>query len=327
MQTGSLDTETVTELVADAVRAPSIHNAQPWRFTFDAAHETVRLYADMNRSMPRSDPDLRALHLGCGAALFNLRVSAAHAGRRADLQLGPGDEEPFLLATVRLRETHRPDPALASLYPAIRRRHTSRRPFSEREIPQIVLDGLTDAARDEGAVLTFPDIWHTDLLLNLVHDAEGRDVLDPGSFGDVARWTRMEGSEQTTDGIPVAAFGPRKRDGKAPVRDFAGRRSVPGRESAAFERRPHLALLGTWRDGPADWLRGGQALERVLLLATADGLATSLTSHALEWHDLRRLARDPLSSVGVVHMVLRLGYGPGGRVTPRRPVEEVLQIR
>lgn len=319
--------ETVTDLVADAVRAPSMHNAQPWRFTFDTAAETVRLYADMNRSMPRTDPDLRALHLGCGAALFNLRVSAAHAGLRADVRLLPGDEDPFLLATVHLRETERPDPGLTALHQAIRRRHTSRRPFSDREIPQIVLSGLADAARDEGAHLIFPDTWHTDVLLHLVHDAEGRDTLDPEAFSDVTRWTRMEDGGQSTDGIPAEAFGPSKRDGKAPVRDFAGSRAVPGRESAVFERRPRLALLGTALDGPVDWLHGGQALERVLLLATLDGLSTSLTSHALEWNDLRLLARDPLSSMGDVQMVLRLGYGPGGRATPRRPVQDVLQVR
>ena len=327
MRTTSLSSETVTDLVADAVRAPSMHNAQPWRFTFDTAAETVRLHADTDRSMPRTDPDLRALHLGCGAALFNLRVSAAHTGRQAEVRLLPDDADPSLLATVRLHGTERPDPALTALYPAIRRRHTSRHPFSEREIPRIILTGLAEAARDEGAILTFPGSWHTDLLLNLVHDAEGRDTLDPGAFGEVTRWTRIGDAGRASDGIPASAFGPRKRDGKAPVRDFAGRRGVPGRGSAVFEWRPHLALLGTWRDEAADWLRGGQALERVLLLATADGLATSLTSHPLEWHDLRRLARDPLSAVGLVQMVLRVGYGPGGRATPRRPVEDVLQIR
>ncbi len=143
----------------------------------------------------------------------------------------------------------------------------------------------------------------------------------------MARWTRIEEPDRTADGIPAAAFGPASGTARHPYAISPAGASVPGRESAVFERRPHLALLGTWRDGPADWLRGGQALERVLLLATLDGLATSLTSHALEWHDLRRLARDPLSGMGVVHMVLRLGYGPGGRATPRRPVDEVLRVR
>ncbi|MGP3948973.1 hypothetical protein [Streptomyces sp. 7N604] len=70
----------------------------------------------------------------------------------------------------------------------------------------------------------------------------------------------------------------------------------------------------------------GQALERVLLQATLDGLATSLTSHALEWPELRWVVHDPQSAMGFVQMVLRLGYGERVPATPRRPVEEVLEI-
>lgn len=165
-------------------------------------------------------------------------------------------------------------------------------------------------------------------LLDLVHDAEGRDATDPTASEDMERWTRIgaDVADTATDGIPDYAFGPRKRDGKAPVRDFAGRRAVVGREATAFENAPQLALLGTANDRSTDWLQAGQAMERVLLQATLDGLSTSLTSHALEWPELRWAVRDPQSTVGIVQMVLRLGYGPPGPDTPRRPVQEVLDI-
>lgn len=47
---------------------------------------------------------------------------------------------------------------------------------------------------------------------------------------------------------------------------------------------------------------------------------------ALEWSDPRALVRDPLTAGGQIQMVLRIGYGPGGPTTPRRPVSEVLEI-
>ncbi|MFD6961084.1 nitroreductase, partial [Streptomyces venezuelae] len=62
-----LDQRTVTTLVAEATTAPSMHNAQPWRFRFLAAERLVLLRADPARAMPRSDPGNRALHIGCGA--------------------------------------------------------------------------------------------------------------------------------------------------------------------------------------------------------------------------------------------------------------------
>jgi hypothetical protein len=79
-----LDEKTVATLVAEATAAPSMHNAQPWRFRFLADERLLLLRADPERAMPRSDPGDRALHIGCGAALFNLRVAAAHAGLVAE---------------------------------------------------------------------------------------------------------------------------------------------------------------------------------------------------------------------------------------------------
>lgn len=328
--------ETVQQLVTDATAAPSMHNAQPWRFRCLRDSGTLELRADPTRAMPASDPAHRALHIGCGAALFNLRVAAAHAGLPPDVRLLPDYADRGLLATVSLSDNppdglpdspaDGTDDGLAQLYPAIHRRHTSRYPFAEQGLSDSQWAALVDAADREGAVLLFPSDWHLELLLDLVQDAEGRD--DPGRREEIARWTRLGPAEAdiATEGVPEYAFGPHKRDGRAPVRDFAGRRPVADRGTTSFESRPNLVLLGTADDRPADWLRAGQAMERVLLQATLDGLATSLTSHALEWSDLRELVRDPASAVGFVQMVLRIGHGPQGPTTRRRPVREVLEF-
>ncbi|MBQ0890661.1 nitroreductase [Streptomyces sp. RM72] len=324
-----LDQQTVTTLVAEATAAPSMHNAQPWRFRFLAAERLVLLRADPDRAMPRSDPGNRALHIGCGAALFNLRVAAVHASLVPRTRLLPDPRDPLLLASVQLADLSEApqEKDLWRLHPAIRQRRTSRHPFSERDVPGDVRATLQAAAAREGAALLFPGPWHVETLLELVRDAESRDLLRAEGNEDLVRWTRLgSGVDTAVDGVPAYAFGPRRRDGKAPVRDFSGRRQVPDRENATFERTPRLALLGTRGDGPRDWLMAGQALERVLLESTLAGLSTSLTSHPLEDRELRLLARDPGSGVGHVQMVLRLGYGPKGPATPRRPVPDVLSI-
>ncbi|GAA0933052.1 Acg family FMN-binding oxidoreductase [Streptomyces thermoalcalitolerans] len=327
MATRQLDSRTVTALVAEATAAPSMHNAQPWRFRLLPDEDLLLLYADLRRAMHRTDPGHRALHIGCGAALFNLRVAAVHAGFTPEAGLLPDPADPLLLAAVHLVEPATNDDDLRRLHPAVSKRHTSRHPFSEREIPEDVRAALRAAAAREGAELLFPGRWHTETVLELVRDAEGRETLDPVSREDLIRWVRLgPEADVATDGVPEYAFGPHRRDGRAPQRDFAGRRPVAGRDAEDFEHDPQLALLSTRGDTPADWLRAGQALERVLLEATSAGLATSLTSHPLESPDLRLLARDPVSGSGHVQMVLRLGYGPGGIASPRRPVREVLDI-
>ncbi|MFE7459428.1 Acg family FMN-binding oxidoreductase [Streptomyces sp. NPDC057554] len=333
--------ETVTSLVEDAVTAPSMHNAQPWRFVHRAGTRSLALYGDPSRTLPTGDPDGRGLHLGCGAALFNLRVSAAHHGWGTATELLPDARDPWHLADVVLREPGPADPGSdassaapgpdagpTDLYPALRQRHTSRFPFSDERIPGEILDGLRGAALLEGCRLIVPGSWHSDAVLDLVRDAELFESADAALREEIASWTRTgrAGEGPATEGIPSYAFGPRQYGVTAPARDFDAPRDLPGRAVATFEENPQIALLGTMDDAPADWLRAGQALERVLLQATLDGLSTSLMSQPLEWPELRSLTREPGSLTGFVHMVFRFGYGPRGVATPRRPVAEVLTV-
>ncbi|MFE2292518.1 Acg family FMN-binding oxidoreductase [Streptomyces sp. NPDC059452] len=322
--------ETVTSLVGDAVTAPSMHNAQPWKFVHRTGTRSLALYGDPSRTLPAGDPEGRGLHLGCGAALFNLRVSAAHRGWDAVTELLPDARDPWHLADVVLQEAGPadPGPGLSDLYPALRQRHTSRFPFSDERIPGEIADGLRGAALLEGCRLIVPGSWHSDTVLELVRDAELFESADAALREEIASWTRTgrAGDGPGTEGIPSYAFGPRQYGVSAPARDFDAPRDLPGRAVAAFEERPQIALLGTVDDSPADWLRAGQAMERVLLQATLDGLSTSMMSQPLEWPELRSLAREPGSLTGFVHMVFRFGYGPRGVATPRRPVAEVLTV-
>ncbi|WP_156724886.1 Acg family FMN-binding oxidoreductase [Streptomyces apocyni] len=324
------DTTSVASWVADATMAPSMHNAQPWLFHYAEAENELRLLMDATRAMPRSDPSGRGLHLGCGTALFNLRVAAAQAGWEPRVRLMPEATGPETLAMITFVQPVESD-EVAELYPAIRRRHTSREPFSDEAVPPALLDGLRGAARAEGARLDLPGDWQVEWIQQLVWDAEFEEGLSQAVREELARWISGTDDDPRTgaarpEGIPLYALGPRRYDGRAPVRDFAGGRYVEGRGSAVFEDAPCLAVLGTREDERKDWLRAGQAMERVLLQATQDGLSTSLNSQVLEWPELRRALRDPVSGAEYPQMLIRLGYGPEAPDTPRRPLSEVLVI-
>ncbi|MFD9291588.1 Acg family FMN-binding oxidoreductase [Streptomyces sp. NPDC060030] len=325
MSTRQADAAAVTAWVGDAIMAPSMHNAQPWQFTYAPGTGRLLLHMDMTRSMPHTDSDNRGMHVSCGAALFNLRVAAAHAGWSAHIRPLPDTADPRLLASVDFVEAADPEPA-AVLHPAIGRRRSSREPFTEEQVPAALLDALSGAARSEGASLSVLGAWQVEAVLDVVEEAEQDEQLSPEARAEIARWTGA--GVRGPEGIPVHAFGPRRHGGRAPVRDFSVGRPVPERRSAVFEHAPCLAVLGTAQDRPADWLLAGQALERVLLQATADGLSTSLNSQALEHSELRWLLRDPHSgaTASFPQMLLRLGYGPMVPPTPRREVGDVLDI-
>jgi hypothetical protein len=85
-----------------------------------------------------------------------------------------------------------------------------------------------------------------------------------------------------------------------------------------------VAMLATRADQPADWIRSGQALQRVLLAANASGIAAALHSQPLEVPELREFIRIRLNGRAYPQMLLRFGATDKVITSTRRPVEEVL---
>ncbi|REF38113.1 Acg family FMN-binding oxidoreductase [Thermasporomyces composti] len=307
-------------LLEAAVLAPSMHNTQPWKFAF--RDDTIEVHRDPLRQLGAEDPEGRMLCISVGAVVFNIRVAAASLGRATRTSVLPDPARPLLVAEVRVGEVGRELPDPAGLYPYLPRRRTSRQPFDEREIPSDVRSELAEAAAREGAVVE----WVTEparvrRLLGLAVDAEIAEADDPRRLVERMQWV---GGDRERDGIPSDALGPRPAEGVGPVRDLAVEPSDRLRATAAFERHPQLVVVWTPDDDPPAWLAAGQAMQRVLLLATSRGLAASPLTQPLEHAELREAVRQDAERHGHPQLILRLGYGPPGPRTPRRAVEEFL---
>ncbi|WP_406054688.1 Acg family FMN-binding oxidoreductase [Kribbella sp. NBC_00889] len=300
-----------------AVIAPSMHNTQPWRFRFHGW--VVEVYRDKERELPAEDPDRRMLFLSLGAAIFNLRVEAAARGYGSRVRQLTDPQRPDLVAVVELGGPH--SGQLQLLAPCLIHRRTNRQPFTGQRLPGQVRAELVESARSEGAELQWLDRplrrWWLHMATN---EAAATDDADAQRTAERRRWV---GGDRDADGIPSTALGPRSAGGEAVVREFAATLADATRPMALFESEPQLAVLSTRYDGPAEWLRAGQALERVLLEATAHGVSTSLLNQVIEHEDLRRELDDPLDPELRPQSVIRFGYGPPVPPTPRRPLADV----
>jgi nitroreductase len=319
-ETAGLPQATIDKLLRAASAAPSMHNTQPWQFRVTGGGSVIEQFADPSRQLTSSDPSGRAMHIACGAALFNLRLAAAcAAGRSTVVRLLPDPGAPLLLATVRVGGHCQAGESERKLYAAIRRRRTNRQPYSDKPVPPAMLAEMAEAARIEGGIVHFLDHLEAKRILDLVADAESAQLADPAYRAELARWV---GGQRDRDGIPSSALGPRAPDRLTPVRDFTPEPTEPVRY-ALFEATPQLAVLSVRFGGRMNWIRAGQALQRVLLTATAAGIATCPLTQPLETDDAW-LVRDPHSESEEPQMILRLGYAPEVPPTPRRSVSEIL---
>lgn len=309
----------IAEILAAAIRAPSSHNTQPWRFHADG--QTICLYADRTRSLPVNDPEGRELVMSCGAALLQMRAAAAAAGLTATAQLFPDPGQPDLLACVELQPDGAADPADAGLAEYVELRRTYRKRFEPNLISDTILDELTAAAAREGAWLS---ILSTESVRGeaaaLVAEGDAEQWSDPHWREELAAWMhpRRSGDGLTIPWLvtPIAQM---------VVRTFDMGNGVGAKDRQIADESPVLAVIGTLDDNPAAWMAAGQALGRVLLQACSHGVQASFLNQPIQVRELRPKLLALTYRTGFPQFLLRMGY-PADELplSPRRPLSEFI---
>jgi hypothetical protein len=318
------DADKLLFLINYAVLAPSSHNAQPWRFHL--CDRSLKLYADPTRALPVSDPLGREQIISCGAALFNIRIALHRFGFTGEIATLPDADDPDLLARIRLGDQTERSQNEHRLFDAIPKRHTVRFPFENRSLPDSLLADLEMAARLEDASLCILDNRDArQIIASLVAEGDRRQYEDLDYRKELAGWVHPNRS-QRRDGLPGFAFGVGgllSYVGPLAIRVFNNGESRGQNDYQVVEGSPHLAILTTPADTKADWLAAGQALQRVLLRATADGVSASFLNQPVQAPSLRMRLRNIVGEQPQI--LLRFGYGPPVKPTPRRAVSDVLE--
>ncbi|MDI6912163.1 nitroreductase family protein [Nocardioides sp.] len=304
-----------------ALRAPSIHNSQPWRWRVGG--DRVDLYADRDRQLAAADPVGRNLAISCGAALHEATVAAQAYGWPAEITRLPDPRDPDHLATLHLRRGNQLPRALQDLE-ALQERRTDRRRFTSWPIPPERLARLAASVGVDQARVVPVTAAHDRVRVELlVSRATTIQKADRRFANEQRSW--LDRSE--VDGIPrelLPAAGTPGRGSRfvdGPVEELDDRGSI--------ENSDGLLVVATDADDIEAWLRAGEALDQLWLHAMNDGLSVVPLSQVIEVDETRTALHHELLG-GLLHpqLLVRIGWQEIARSplprTPRRPLAEVL---
>ncbi|MEU7143934.1 NAD(P)H nitroreductase [Nocardia sp. NPDC046473] len=302
-----------------AVRAPSVHNTQPWRFRI--SERAVQLYLDPTWAHQPSDFDQRDVVLSCGAVLHHLRVALAASGWSAVVRRLPNAANPNCLASIEL-VPHRPTMLDSALGNAIPHRQTDRRNFSSAPIPPGYLGLVNERATTLGASVRQAVDTARERLVEALRAATVLDSAEPQYRLELANWS---GRPTTPGGLPARSI-PLRSDPDGSLRPVA---AAPHAGSGHEPDFAELLVLATSGDDRLAQLCAGEALSAVLLTATNVGLATCVLTDPLQVPELRQRIRvGVLDGRGYPQAVIRIGWTADAAAlpfTPRHALGDVLE--
>ncbi|MEU0569484.1 hypothetical protein ABZ297_29480 [Nonomuraea sp. NPDC005983] len=296
--------EAVHAALEAARSASSVHDEQP--LSFDVAGEEIGVCADGDGGQRPADSAGRELLINCGAALFNMRTALLGEGYRPVVRVMPDPDRPCLLATVDVGSEMPADAQARMLVQGYEPRLIHRVGFTGLPVPSVVVQSLARHAAGEGAKLTVigsPEAVR--VLAALTQAAQAVQAQGRGRFAlEMLHWARPLGASH------VNGHRRNERDGQADHR--------------ALGETGVVALLSTPRDTQQEWIATGQALQSVLLRASARGFSAAFHSQALGVHYLREFLRQELCAGEYPQVIMRLGVAADDEQSVCRPLPGVL---
>jgi hypothetical protein len=324
--------------------APSPHSAQAWLFDVGPWH--VDLYADVARHTGALDPFLREMHIGLGAALENLVLTARARGLAPTVVLLPSGTRSKHVAHVVVEDAPiMPSPLAAQ----ISRRHTNRHPYdTHRSVPAAALaamSALADPAFPEATVLWLSSTQARGELGELLVSATETILADADQAASDFQWFLQSWDDihRRRDGITVDTAGLSDLTTTLAKLLPAQSPTATGESWLAATRDRHARTAAAYgivavRDvtDTVQQLQGGRLLERVHLWTSGNDLALHHMNQVTERIDREAaLGLQPHFADGLGELLpsgwqplstFRIGFPTRRpRRSPRRPVDAVIK--
>ena len=311
-------------LVSKAVKAPSGHNTQPWKFRQNES--AVEVYPDFDRRLPVVDPDDRELFVSLGCAVENLCLAAQTKGYKSAVSVGDKG-----VITVSLAEEAGVKPS--PLFSQIDARQTNRSVYNGEEIALDVLKKL-QSIRSEKSISVHYYARQTKQFNDIeqyVLQGNTHQMQNEAFKAELKSWMRFnkKHQDQTLDGLSYAVFGAPNvpRWMAEPIMSMAINAKAQNKaDREKIASASHLVLFTTRENSRREWVSLGRTLQRFLLTTTELGIVHAYLNQPNEEVEIALEMTRTLGLAGECPTILlRIGYGRQQAYSKRRAVKDVIE--
>ena len=317
---------TLQKIISYAIKAPSGHNTQPWRFSIEG--DRLFIYPDYSRSLRTVDEDHHELFISLGCALENAVIAANSFGYKEKIIYHFNDEQDRI--EIQLEASERAKDL--NLFAAISERQVTRSIYNKQTIPTGQLIDMIISAREKDVFLNLFDTEEEIAsLLPFVEEAVTLQYADKDFRKELAEWVRFNDDAALTqkDGLRSQSLDAPTVPtwmGKMYLNHFVSAAGEAKKARELVQSSSALLLFTTLNNTKEGWVNLGRCYERIALKTTALGIRHAHVNMPCEEKTVREKLKRALGYVSEEPLLLiRLGYAEPTPSSYRRQVEEVLQ--
>ncbi len=302
--------------------APSSHNTQPWVVSVE--DNVIYLHADFSRRLKHSDPENRELYISLGTALQNTLYAASGLGYKYSLEYFPeNDTKTAAAVSIKLGSRKKVQKHILA---AMRQRHSNRNIYEDKEITASTSENWRGITSDLGVALNIVrEKEKRSEIAEIVADATKDAMADKEFRNELSLWLRHNWT-RAHDGMP--GYGSNMPTLLSFLSPFVVKNFNVGSAQAKLEKKwiesSPVLIIVSGSGSILDWVKAGQAYERIVLDATEKGIKSATITAAIEigqyYKKLMRISglkKRPL-------VMFRMGYCEKiPKTTPKRTVAEI----
>lgn len=314
----------IRELLEYARLAPSVHNAQPWRFI--VKDTTVSLAVAPERMLDAGDPTSRESWISFGVCLEAMLQAAQGLGMKAEITEIQGAALSDIIATVTV--TPNQSEKQPGILKALKDRHTHRERMEPIDIPAALVENCQHAVKDlDGvSVLFMQEKSSINKVADYTLKAMTLALGSPDFRHELYHFVHYNWSPSRTgmhgytlgEGLLGSIFG------KLSIKLGIGLGMKARHDQQRIKDASALVFIATRGDVPSFWLSAGRAYLRVALEITKSGLAQGTLAAPIEAASFHEDIEKILGTTTRLQTMLRIGKAAHPvRSSPRLEVDEL----